>query len=44
MPEKEKSEIKFKNFEHQHKLDYVAFLDFECALPRLRKNVGFVVP
>ena len=38
MPEKEKSEIKFKNFEHQHKLDYVAFLDFECALPSTQKK------
>jgi hypothetical protein len=40
MPEKEKSEIKFKHFEHQHKLDYVAFLDFECALPKTQKKCG----
>ncbi len=38
MPEKDKSEIKFKHFEHQHKLDYVAFLDFECALPSTLKK------
>ena len=25
--------VKFKNYEHQHELDYVAFLDFECILP-----------
>lgn len=27
--------IKFKNFEKQHKLEYTAYLDFECCLPNL---------
>ncbi len=26
--------IEFKNFKNQHPLDYIAFLDFECILPR----------
>ena len=26
--------IKFKNFERQHPLEYIAFLDFECVLPK----------
>jgi len=30
--------IKFRNFERQHFLDYVAFLDFECILPDARKK------
>ena len=34
MPEKEKTKIFFKNLEKQHKLDYIAYLDFECVLPR----------
>jgi hypothetical protein len=25
--------VKFKNFEHQHEMEYIAFLDFECILP-----------
>lgn len=25
--------VKFKNFEHQHELEYIAYLDFECILP-----------
>ena len=25
--------MKFRQYEHQHKLDYIAFLDFECVLP-----------
>jgi hypothetical protein len=33
MPEENKNDIKFKHFEHQHKLDYIAYLDFECVLP-----------
>lgn len=32
-PEPGQNVIKFKNFEHQHRLEYVAFLDFECILP-----------
>ena len=30
---KEKS-IQFKNFKNQHPLEYIAFLDFECILPK----------
>lgn len=30
--------IKFKNFEHQSKLEYFGFLDFECILPDLKKH------
>lgn len=26
--------IEFKNFKNQHPLDYIAFLDFECILPK----------
>ena len=33
MPDEDKTEIYFKNFEKQHKLDYIAYLDFECVLP-----------
>ena len=33
MPEGEKTKIHFKNYEKQHKLDYIAYLDFECVLP-----------
>ena len=29
MPDGDKSKIQFKNFEKQHKLDYIAYLDFE---------------
>ena len=35
--EKEKI-IKFKNYEHQSKLEYFGFLDFECLLPDIRKK------
>lgn len=38
IPDPAKSVIKFKNFEYQHKLDYVAFLDFECALPSTKQK------
>ena len=38
MPKDDKKEIKFKNFEYQHKLDHVAFLDFECALPSSKQK------
>ena len=38
MPDKTRSTIKFKNYEYQHTLDYVAFLDFECALPSTKKK------
>lgn len=30
--------IKFKNFEHQSKLEYFGFLDFECILPDIQKK------
>jgi hypothetical protein len=33
MPEEKKTKIYFKNYEKQHELDYIAFLDFECVLP-----------
>ena len=32
----ENTEIKFKNFENTQKLDYIGFLDFECALPNVQ--------
>jgi hypothetical protein len=38
MPKEEKSKIKFKHFEHQHKLDYIAYLDFECVLPNQKNH------
>jgi hypothetical protein len=41
IPEEKKRLIKFRNFEKQHKLEYVAFLDFECALPK-EENYCFV--
>lgn len=30
--------MKFKNFQNQHPLEYIAFLDFECVLPRTDKK------
>jgi len=33
VPNEKSNVIKFKNFEHQHELDFIAFLDFECILP-----------
>ena len=33
MPDEDRTTIYFKNFEKQHKLDYIAYLDFECVLP-----------
>jgi len=41
IPEEKKRLIKFRNFERQHKLEYVAFLDFECTLPK-EENYCFV--
>lgn len=38
VPNEHEKIIKFKNFEHQSKLDYMAFLDFECILPDIRKK------
>ena len=38
MPEDEKTKIYFKNYEKQHELEHIAFLDFECVLPP-EKNV-----
>jgi len=33
VPDENNKIVKFKNFEHQHELEYVAYLDFECILP-----------
>lgn len=33
MPEEKNTKIFFKNYEKQHELEYIAFLDFECVLP-----------
>jgi hypothetical protein len=30
--------MKFKNFQNQHPLEYIGFLDFECVLPRTAKR------
>jgi hypothetical protein len=30
--------MKFKNYQNQHPLEYIAFLDFECVLPRTAKK------
>jgi len=30
--------MKFKNFQNQHPLEYIAFLDFECVLPKTAKK------
>lgn len=30
--------ISFKNFHHQHPLEYIAFLDFECVLPKVESR------
>lgn len=30
--------MKFKNFQNQHPLEYIAFLDFECVLPKTKKR------
>ena len=38
MPEPGNGTIYFKNYEKQHKLDHVAFLDFECALPSMKQK------
>ena len=38
MPTDEKTKIYFKNYEKQHELEHIAFLDFECVLPP-EKNV-----
>jgi hypothetical protein len=37
-PKENENIIKFKNVEHQSKLDYIGFLDFECVLPDIRKK------
>lgn len=31
----EETTLKFKNFQNQHPLEYIAFLDFECVLPKI---------
>ena len=41
IPEEQKRKIKFRNYEKQHKLEYIAFLDFECSLPK-EDNYCFV--
>ena len=33
VPSKGDNIVKFKNFEHQHELEYIGYLDFECILP-----------
>ena len=38
MPEEGRNKIYFKHFERKHFLDYIAFLDFECVLPDVRKK------
>jgi len=35
VPEPGQNIVKFKNFEYQHELEHVAYLDFECVLPDL---------
>jgi len=30
--------MKFKNYQNQHPLEYIAFLDFECVLPKTAKK------
>lgn len=37
-PKESEKIIKFKNFENQSKLEYIAFLDFETILPDIRKK------
>ena len=34
IPEEKKQLIKFRNYEKQHELEYIAYLDFECVLPK----------
>ncbi len=34
VPEEGENLIKFKNYDKQHMLEYIAFLDFECELPK----------
>jgi hypothetical protein len=41
IPEEKRRKIKFRNYEKQHKLEYIAFLDFECSLPK-KENYCFV--
>lgn len=38
VPNEKEKIIKFRNFEHQSKLEYLGFLDFECLLPDVRKK------
>lgn len=38
VPDEKNNIIKFKNYERQHMLDYIAFLDFECILPDKRRQ------
>lgn len=33
VPNEGENIVKFKNFENQHELEYIGFLDFECVLP-----------
>jgi len=33
VPAEGENVIKFKNVEHQHEMEHIAFLDFECVLP-----------
>lgn len=41
IPEEKKQLIKFRNYEKQHELEYIAYLDFECVLPK-ETNYCFV--
>lgn len=38
VPNENDNILKFKNFEYTSKLEYLAFLDFECVLPDIRKK------
>jgi hypothetical protein len=41
IPEEKKQLIKFRNYEKQHELEYIAYLDFECVLPK-ESNYCFI--
>lgn len=38
VPDEDRKMVFFKNFEHTHFMDYIAFLDFECILPENSKK------
>jgi hypothetical protein len=35
VPDPDENVVKFKNYEYQHELEHIAYLDFECVLPDL---------